>query len=112
IALKAGATKQAEQTKKGTAADIVDEKSALQYSLENFLINSHNHGAGVKDFLETYGEGDAQALNEFLREQAKNREPAAGIQDGYESTVAAIKANEAILKGERIVFSKEWFAVA
>ena len=31
--------------------------------------------------------------------------------DGFEATVVAIKANEAVMKRERITFQKEWFSL-
>jgi len=112
ISLKAGASKQADQAKKGTAADVADEKSALHYAIESFLINSHNLAAGVKDFADSYGEGSDDDLREFFKEQAKNRQPAADYTDGYVATVAAIKANEALLKGQPVVFTKELMELA
>jgi hypothetical protein len=39
-------------------------------------------------------------------------QPRAGYQEGYEAAVMAIKANEAILGGEKIAFKKEWFELA
>src|SRR2546426_1148361 len=39
-------------------------------------------------------------------------QPRAGYQEGYEAAVMAIKANEAILKGEKVAFKKEWFELA
>lgn len=107
ISLKAGASKQADQAKKGTAADVVDEKSALQYALENFLINSHNLATGVKDFAESYGEGSDDDLREFLKEQEKNRQPAADALDGHRATVAAILANDAVRKGTPVDMPKD-----
>jgi hypothetical protein len=41
----------------------------------------------------------------------KTRRPAAGYQEGFEATVVAIKANEAILKGQKIELPKEFFQV-
>jgi hypothetical protein len=45
------------------------------------------------------------------RKAAATLAPAAGIQEGHEAAVAVIKANEAIMKRERIVMSKEWFNI-
>ncbi len=113
IALKAGATKQDAQAKKTpTGEDLVDEKTALQYSLENFLINSGNHAAAVKDHIEAYGEGDDDALREALKELEKKREPAASWLEGYQATVAAIRANEAALKGTRLELPASLFQIA
>ena len=66
----------------------------------------------MKDFLDTYGEGSEDDLKAFLKEQGKNREPAADYQDGYEATATAIKANEAILKEGKLEMGKEWFQLA
>jgi len=41
----------------------------------------------------------------------KSKTAAANYKDGYEATVAVIKANEAILKKQKIVFQKEWFEI-
>lgn len=113
ITLKAGATKQDAQTKKAAdVEEVVDEKSALQYGLENFLINSFNQAAAVKDHIEAYGEGDDDALRETLKELDKKREPAPTWQDGYQATVAALKANEAVVEGRRVEIPAELFDVA
>jgi len=107
IALGAGQSKQEAQAKKAT--DAVDEKSALQYALEAFLINSHNHTAAVEDFNAAYDPNDVAGLKEYLAGQEKNRLAAAGFKEGYESAVTVIKANEAVVKGQKITFQKEWF---
>lgn len=112
ITLRAGATKQDSQKEASKGEDAVDAKSALQYALENFLINAGNHTAGVKDFIETYGEDAREEFRIFLQELGKKREPAADLLDGYQATVAAIKTNEAIVKGEPVVFSREWFELS
>lgn len=112
ITLRAGATKQTAQKEARQGEDVVDPKSALQYALEHFLINAGNLAAGVRDFTETYGEDARDELRDFLQELIKKREPAAEVLDGYQATVAAIKANEALVKGEPVNFSREWFAVS
>jgi predicted dehydrogenase len=109
ISLRAGASKQDAQKEAAKGPDVVDEKSALQYALENFLINSYNLAAAVKDFADSYGEGSEDDLREFLKEQAKKREPAAELLDGYLATVAVLKANEALNKNQPIVLAPEWF---
>jgi predicted dehydrogenase len=108
IALGAGKTKQDAQKAKA-GEDLVDPKSALQYSLEAFLINSNTVTSGVEDFAASFDINDAKALKEYLASLEKNRLPAAGPKEGYEATVTAIKANEAILKGQKITYSNEWF---
>ncbi len=112
IVLRAGATKQDAQKEARKGEDVVDPKSALQYALENFLINSGNLAAGVKDFAESYGEGSDEDLRAYLQDLAKKRANAADALDGYRATVTAIKANEALIKGEPITFAREWFEVS
>ena len=109
LVLGAGATKQ--ESRKVDRFEAADAKSPLQYSLEAFLVNSHNLSAGVKDFIETYGDGDEAALLEYLKDQAKNRVVAPSLRDGFQATLTAIKANEAVTKGQRIVCAPEWFEV-
>ena len=41
----------------------------------------------------------------------KGRLPAAGYKEGLEATVCAIKANEAVTQGQKIVMQKEWFDI-
>ena len=36
----------------------------------------------------------------------------AGYQAGYDSTVIALKANEAVMKGQKVSFTKELFTLA
>ncbi len=109
ITLRAGATKQDAQKEAAKGPDVVDPKSALQYALENFLINSHNLAAAVQDFTESYGEGSDDDLREFLKDQAARREPAADVTDGYTATVAVLRANEALIKREAIRLDPDWF---
>lgn len=110
IVLGAGSTNQKNQNKNATEG-IADEKSALQYSLESFLINSNTIGAGVEDFAASFDVNDSAALKEYLAGLEKSRLAGAGWKEGYEAAVTVIKASEAVLKGEKIRFSKEWFDV-
>lgn len=109
LVMGAGGTKQVSHTTDRFAP--ADPKSPLQYALDAFLINSHNLEAGVKDFTDTYGDADAQQLVDYLKDQEKNRLPAPGWKEGFEATVSALKANEAILSGKRIELTKEMFEV-
>lgn len=111
IVLGAGNTNQKAQMK-ATEGDAVDETTALQYALDHFLINSYSLQSGVEDFIATYGADDKKALDEFLAELAKTRLAAPGWKEGFESAVTVIKTNEAVQKGQRIAFQKEWFELA
>jgi predicted dehydrogenase len=108
IALVADATKLAAQGKK-PGEEPADEKPALQDALEAFVANSKAHGAAVEDFAANFDVNDTAALKEALDSAMKNKMHAAGYREGLEATVSVIKANEAILKGERIRFQKDWF---
>jgi len=85
--------------------------STLRYALEAFVSNAFNHTQSVKDFAESFGDDEA-ALLDYLKELEAKRLPAAGFQDGFEATVLAVKANEAIQTGKRIELKPEWFELA
>lgn len=51
------------------------------------------------------------ALENFTRSIRENSPPVCGAVEGYQATVCAIKANEAILTGNKVTFQKEWFDV-
>lgn len=109
IALVANATKLVAQGDKPVEeAPFADHP--LHYALESFLINANELTTAVEDFSATFNPNDKPALEKYL--STLKRQPAAGYREGYEAAVTVIKANEAIVKGERIVFSKEWFDLA
>jgi len=110
IVLVANATKLAAQGKK-PGEEPADEKPALQDALEAFASNSKVYGAAVEDFASNFDVNDAAALKDAVDNAMKNKMHAAGYKEGLEATVSVIKANEAILKGERVKFQKEWFAL-
>jgi predicted dehydrogenase len=90
------------------AAQQVEAVDPPEYfALQNFVRNARQLGAAVEDFVSTYGD-DAAALAEHL---AKNIEllPAPTYLDGYRATVLAIKANEAVVKGEKVSISKDLY---
>ena len=110
IALVANASK-LEALGDSAGDDAAAASNALAFALEAFLGNAGKVSSAVKDFKENFGD-DAEALKEYLADIHKTRLPAAGYQEGFESAVVAIKANEAILGKKRIEFQKEWFALA
>lgn len=83
----------------------------LFFALEAFVSNSYSHKAAVEDFIATFGEDD-DALVEYLVDINKKKLPAAGYQDGFESTVLVMKANEAIRAKQRLVLKDEWFELS
>lgn len=114
IVLGAGNTNQKAQANKVANADVVDEKSALQYSFESFLKNCDLLGAGVEDFKANFDANDLDAMREHVAgiQKEKSWQPAAGWLEGFEAAVTVVKANEAIAEGKKIAFQKEWFDLA
>lgn len=111
IALVANATKlNPQQAQQENAEEARFVGTALSAALEAFLTNAREIGAAVEDFAANFDASDTKALVEYLGTIA--RQPAAGYQEGYEATVLAIKANEAIQKGQKIVLPKDWFELA
>jgi predicted dehydrogenase len=107
IALDANATKLKKETKPGETAADSDTPTPLYSALESFVSNANEIGSAVEDFKAGYDINDAKALQQYLGNI--KRLPAAGYQEGLESAIIAIKANEAIIKGQKIHFSKELF---
>jgi predicted dehydrogenase len=110
ISLRAGASKSTSSGK--AAAESPFASSALHYALAAFIQNSRVTTTGVNDFNSSYG-ADADGLAEYLAGPtvAKARLAAAGYKEGLVATVSAIKANEAIMHGQKIVLQKEWFEI-
>jgi predicted dehydrogenase len=107
IALVAGATKLAAQGDK--PAQEPPAIPALYSALEMFLRNAGELDAAIEDFTSIYGSDDPNALAEHLSKL--HRAPAAGYLEGYQATVTAIKANEAIATSQRIALKPEWYEV-
>lgn len=107
IALVANATKIAAQG--ANPAEEPPAKPPLYFALENFLRNAGELDAAIEDFTSVFGSDDPAALADHIAKL--HRAPAAGYVEGYEATVTAIKANEAVTTGERIVLKPEWYAL-
>ena len=107
IALVLGASKSVQAVKKEVSPF---EESPLHYSLAAFIHNSWVTGQGVKDFTTNYG-ADAEGLPEYLATLAKSRGPAAGYAEGFDATLIALKANEAVMQKKKIELKKEWFEI-
>jgi len=67
---------------------------------------------GVEDFTTNFGADDEKAMVEYLADVNKNRSPFADWKDGYEATVIAIKAHEAVMKNGRVELADELFKVS
>ena len=108
IALVADASKSGKQGK-GDASG--DGDAPIYFALNSFLENTMLVANAVEDFSATFDIKDMKALREYLVSIQKSKLPAATWQDGYESTVCVLKANEAVQKKGTIKFEKEWFEV-
>jgi len=108
IALVANATKLAAISEKASEASPFTD-TPLHYALEAFLNNANEVGAAVEDFLATFTNSDAKAIEKHLA--TLKLMPAATYKDGYEATVLALKANEAVLKGAKMKLEKHWFSL-
>jgi len=64
---------------------------------------------GKESALEPTQDALTRALDDFGRSVRGDSRVACGPLEGYQATVAAIKANEAIVAGSRIVFDKSSF---
>jgi predicted dehydrogenase len=106
--LRADASKSVHAAATGTESPFAD--TSLNHSLKAFFNNCHITAQGVKNFLDSNG-GDADGLAEYLPSLAKGRLPAASYKEGFEATVSAIKANDAIVSGRKIALPKETFEI-
>ena len=107
IALVANATKQAAIGTAATAGNTTPF-TPLYYALEAFTANVGQLNAAVKDFIDSFGDSDPQALADSLK-ALKPYAPAANWRDGLDATILAIKANEAVLRQQKITVENEWF---
>ena len=89
IALVANATK---QTAIGTSETAGNSSplNPLYYALKAFTSNAGQLDGAVKDFVDSFGDGDPAALAESLK-TLKPYEPAANWRDGLDATILAIK---------------------
>jgi predicted dehydrogenase len=111
IVLAANATKLAAQGNKPVIDTQVATQGSLYYALEAFLTNADLTKTGVEEFTATYGDGE-EGLADYLKDIFKNYSPAAGWKEGYEATVTAIKAHEAIMKAGKVEIPNELYDVA
>ncbi|HZV33572.1 MAG TPA: Gfo/Idh/MocA family oxidoreductase [Verrucomicrobiae bacterium] len=111
ITLSAGASHSTDSKKK--MVDVPFQESTLHYALKAFRNNSKATKIVAKNFTDSYGDDPEGLVAELAKpENLKERLAAAGYKEGYEATVIAIKANEAVLKGEKVLLPKEIFEIA
>jgi predicted dehydrogenase len=112
IALVAGASKQEKLLEKQGDA-VALENTPIYQSLRNFLANVFDQDAAIQNFVDSYGADDEAALMaELEKTTIPRRKPGASALEGFQATVTAIKANEAILSGQRLEFKDEWYQLS
>jgi predicted dehydrogenase len=105
IALIVGGSKQDKLDDKASS-EMKVESTALYNALQAFLRNANDLSAAEEDFVSSYGDDQALLLEHLAKVP---RQAAAGYLEGFQAAVTAIKANEAIVSGQKITFQKEWY---
>lgn len=108
IALVANASKSTGQDDNAESAAYTN--TSLAFALEAFLSNVNEVIGGTEDFTATFDAADKKALAQHIA--GLKMQHAATWKEGLQATVTAIKTNEAIVTGKRIVFQKDWFELA
>lgn len=108
IVLKANASKSVSANAAGgKVQESPFNNTPLFHSLEVFLKNGIDVTAKREDAIESLGPDDAEGIAAEVAKVA--RRSAAGYLEGFQSVVTAVKANEAVVTGQRIVFKPEWY---
>jgi predicted dehydrogenase len=107
IVLKANASKSVPANASAQAQESPFSNTPLFHSLEVFLKNGIDVSDKIEFAVSSFGADDADGI---AAEVAKvQRRPAASYVEGFQTAVTTIKANEAILTGQRIVLKPEWY---
>jgi predicted dehydrogenase len=108
IALVANASKSVNTGDQGQPVPFTG--TSLAEALKNFIRNSADVTAAKEDFITNFGAEDQDGLTEQVIKVKRERgRPAAGYLEGLHATVTGLKANEAILSGQRIELKPEWY---
>ncbi len=81
-----------------------DAPPPLYFALKNFVLNGADISKATQNAKDVFGD-DPDAISQEVAKLP--RRPAAGYQEGFQATVAALKANEAVLAGQRIELKPE-----
>jgi predicted dehydrogenase len=108
IALIANASKSVQAPPAEAAkGPVVD--TTLSSAFENFLRNSREVDAATEDYISLYGADDKDGLKTEIAKMQKTLRPAASYLEGYQATVTAIKANEAVVTRKRVEIKKDLY---
>lgn len=106
IVLKVGASKSVPLTEAELELERI-KRAPLYCALSTFIRNAADMRAARDQFIAELGD-DEEGLNEHLQTKVVRR-PAPGYLEGYQATVTAIKANEAVSSRQRMVLQPEWY---
>jgi predicted dehydrogenase len=106
IALRANASKSVKENDQQAAADALITTAPLFYALRNFVRNAADLTEKAENMETSLGEVDKDELAKVPRRAA------ASYLEGYQATVAVIKANEAITGGKRVEIKPELYELA
>ncbi len=103
--LKADASKSVQ-----TKQEVVPfTNTPLSFALTNFMLNSRDVDAAAKNFTDAYGTDDADALAQAML--GVPRRAAAGYLEGFQATVTAVVANQAMKSGQRVEIKPELYTL-
>jgi predicted dehydrogenase len=109
IVLKAGASKSV-PANAPQAQESPFANTPLFSALKTFIYNAFDMSSAIEDAINSFG---AEDTDNIAAQVAKvHTRSAAGYNEGFQSAVTVIKANEAVLSGQRTVLKPEWFALA
>lgn len=111
IALVANATKLTAQGD-NPVEESPFSNTPLYYALEAFTHNCGVIRGGVEDFSSFFDASNTDALRDYLKDLNTSLMPGATYQEGFEATVTAIKAHEAIRDHKRIELKEEWYRLS
>ena len=109
IVLKANASKSVPANAGAQAQESPYSNTPLFHSLQVFLRNGIDVTDKVEEATNLLGAEDKEGIAAEVAKVQRQLRAAAGYLEGFESAVTAIKANEAILTGQRIVLKPEWY---
>jgi len=109
IVLKAGASKSV-PANAAQAQESPFANTPLFSALTTFLRNCADMSGAIEDAINSFGADDTENI---AAQVAKvHIRPCAGYLEAFQSSVTVIKANEAVLSGQRIVLKAEWYELA
>src|SRR5215472_8906434 len=114
IVIAAGASKSTRTAKaptKAGTAPVAAEDTVLMSAMTTFLRNAADLEAGLKSAQESFAGDDASILEQLATVKADmlKKRPAAGYLQGFQATVAAIKANEAVIGNKRVEVGRDLY---